>query len=782
MYHISKPFTAICLISLGLLTTLQAAPGDRKGHVMKEVIEFDKIPPAPILSPEEAMKSFEVIDGFELEQIAAEPLVQDPVSMTWDEKGNAWVVEMTSYMNDITGKDEEVPTSRIVVLSDSNGDGFLDQRKVVIDKLILPRSIAFYKDGLIFADHTSLYYASYQNGQLGKRELIDPKYAENGNVEHRTNGMLLNLDNWYYNAKSNTRYKFVSLNAPLSKGATEIFRNKEFKVFREDMGNQRGQWGIARDDYGRLYYNTNSSPVMVDRYLGNAVKNSSKYNFIKVYPNDKIADTEIYPIRMTPGINRGYMDNMLDDQFKLKKMTATCGPVVYRGDHFPKQYYNMVLAVEPSANMVKATRMSREGEKVTGEHFYKNREIIASTDERFRPVYQVNAPDGSLTIVDLYRGILQHRGYMTSYLERQIKSRDLDKGIHLGRLYRLKRVGAELPKVQDMSRLPASQLVAMLGHTNAWQREQSQRLLVQHRNMDQVEAIKKIAMTTDHPVAEITAMWTLEGLGIYDAALMRQKLKSANPEVVIAASEWLRSAADHGQSVAGGVEMLKQANVDNPQTYTAVARALASVNDPSGYPMIVELFAKSQKNKMLAVVTFSAFYDADQKFLDYLGTEPKGQELLSAIKPFVKAKPKKGPKLSRKDREMFEHGKKLYMGEAACFGCHGQQGEGMPMIGPPLDGSEWVTGSVDRLTGIMLHGLTGPIHVAGKKYAPPVVMPGLKDHPHLKDKDLAAIATYIRNAWGNRSKPVSDKAFASFRKKSEDRALPYTEKELLKLK
>jgi putative membrane-bound dehydrogenase-like protein len=749
---------------------------------MKEVISFDKIPPAPILSPKEAMESFKVIDGFELEQIAAEPLVQDPVSMTWDEKGRAWVVEMTSYMNDITGQNEEEPTSRIVLLSDSDGDGILDQREVVIDQLILPRSIAFYKDGLIFADHTSLYYASYKNGKLGKRELIDPKYAENGNVEHRTNGMLLNLDNWYYNAKSNIRYKFVPLDQPMPKGASEIFRNGGFKVFREDTGTRKGQWGIARDDYGRLYYNNNSSPVMVERYIGNSVKISRKYNFNKVYPSDSISNTEIYPIRMTPGINRGYMDNMLDDEYKLKKMTATCGPVVYRGDHFPSRYYNMVLAVEPSANMVKATRMSRNGEKAIGEHFYKDQEIIASTDERFRPVYQINAPDGSLTIVDLYRGILQHRGYMTSYLERQIKSRDLDKGIHLGRLYRLKRQGETLSQVQDLSKLSASKLVELLGHANAWHREQAQRLLVQNGALSEVETIKKFAVSSDNPVAEITAMWTLAGLGIFDADLLQKKLRSSNAEVVIAAAECLRSASDHGKTVEGAVEMLIQANAEEIQTHTAITRALASLNDPKGYSTILDLFQKSKKNKLQAAVTFSAFYDADQKFLSFLNSDPKGNDLLKTIKPYIKAAPKKGPKLSKKEKVMFDHGKKLYMGEAACFGCHGQQGEGMPMMGPPLDNSEWVTGSVDRLTGIMLHGLSGPIKVAGKKYAPPMIMPGLKDHPHFKDKDLASIATYIRSAWSNRSKPVSEKAFASFREKSKDRALPFTEKELLKLK
>lgn len=731
-----------------------ASPGDRKGHIMDDVIALDKIPAAPILSPSEAMKSFQLAEGFELEQIAAEPLVQDPVAMTWDDKGNAWVIEMTSYMNDIVGSNEEVPSSKIVKLSDTNGDGILDKRVEIMTDLVLPRSIAFYGKGIIFATHTSLFYADLNGDKIGKKELIDPAYATNGNVEHRDNGMLLNVDNWFYNAKSTKRYRFLPLDGLVSKGAIEIYRNSHLKVLREDMGYMRGQWGIARDDYGRLYFNTNSSPVYVDRYYGNPVFPSKKYVFNRTATYDKLADTKIYPIRMTPGINRGYMKNMLSSEFKLQKMTATCGPVVYRGNQFPKKYRGLVLAAEPAANLVKATVMTRKGDAAAGSFLLSDSEILASTDERFRPVHQVNAPDGTISIVDLYRGILQHRGYMTSYLERQIKSRDLDKGIHTGRIYRLKYKGSVSNKIMNLAKMSSSEWVTLLAHPNAWHREHAQRLLVQTQAKSEISSLKKLIRESDDQVAIISALWTLEGLVEFDAKLLKEQMSSNYSEVVIAALGVIRSALDSGKVISGALAMLKTVDSSNEALAIPLVRTLVSLNQAEAFGDILSVFNHHSKHKFIVPVTFSAFKDQDESFVSYLESTQEGKAMLSKLKPYLRKKPKKAAKLSGSEKKMFDHGKKLFLGEAACFGCHGQEGQGMPMMGPPLDGSEWVTGSAERLRSLMLHGLSGPITVKKKKYTTPMVMPGLKDHPTMKDYELASVATYIRNEWSNRSKPI----------------------------
>ena len=119
------------------------------------------------------------------------------------------------------------------------------------------------------------------------------------------------------------------------------------------------------------------------------------------------------------------------------------------------------------------------------------------------------------------------------------------------------------------------------------------------------------------------------------------------------------------------------------------------------------------------------------------------------------------------------------MGRAACIGCHGADGTGLPNLGPPLDESDWVNGDTSRLTKVLLHGLQGPITVSGKRYTPPAAMPGLSMNPTVSDKDIADILTFIRHAWSNRSGKVEQSFIQESREKTQSQGgVPYTEKQL----
>ncbi len=125
----------------------------------------------------------------------------------------------------------------------------------------------------------------------------------------------------------------------------------------------------------------------------------------------------------------------------------------------------------------------------------------------------------------------------------------------------------------------------------------------------------------------------------------------------------------------------------------------------------------------------------------------------------------------------FNRGKALYNGEIGCFGCHGAEGKGNEMI-PPLDESEWVTESKDRLIAILLRGLSGPVTVNGKKFTSPLTMPGLGENHDVSDQNLAHIATFIRNAWSNQASTVTAKDINKVRQLTEQQSIPYTEIQL----
>jgi len=267
---------------------LHGQSGDKENpEDQKDPIPADQIPPAPYLNKEQALKSFQIADGFVLENIAEQSLHQ-PVCLSFDADGRAWVVEMTNYMLDTEATGENLPAGRIKVFEDTNGDGSLDKSTVFLDKLILPRACAVTSDGLLYAHKDQLFFIKRGGDDgltpVGEPELVDENYAAGGNAEHKPNGLLLARDNWYYNAKARRRYRRVEGEWLIEKTAF------------------RGQWGIAQDDAGRLFYNNNSTLLMGDKTRPNLYRQNAKYT-PKHSISGRVGTSEVYPIRMNPALH-----------------------------------------------------------------------------------------------------------------------------------------------------------------------------------------------------------------------------------------------------------------------------------------------------------------------------------------------------------------------------------------------------------------------------------------------------------------------------------------------
>jgi glucose/arabinose dehydrogenase len=141
-------------LSLALLAVPAALAqiGDRQdkaGEVQKSLVPAHLVPSAPPLTPEQALASFKLAPGFKVEIAAAEPQVQEPVAITFGPDGRMWVVEMRGYMPDLDGNGEDLPSGRVVVLTDRDGDGRFEDSRIFIDELVLPRAIALVGDGVL---------------------------------------------------------------------------------------------------------------------------------------------------------------------------------------------------------------------------------------------------------------------------------------------------------------------------------------------------------------------------------------------------------------------------------------------------------------------------------------------------------------------------------------------------------------------------------------------------------------------------------------------------------
>jgi glucose/arabinose dehydrogenase/mono/diheme cytochrome c family protein len=509
----NKMFLRILLILSLLAPFARAQQGDRAGEIQKP--SDVSVPPSPPLSPEEALKAFKVAPGFRVELVASEPLVEDPVAMAFGPDGRIWVVEMRAYMPNVDGKGEDQPIGRIVVLEDTDGDGKMDKSNVFADGLLLPRAISLVRDGVLVAEPPHLWFMrdTDGDGKSDEKTEVAKDYGNQTSVEHTANGLVWALDNWIYSA--NYTFRFRSL--------TEDWK-REGTAFR-------GQWGIAQDDFGRLFFNANEDQLRCDlapsAYLfrNPNLRNPTGVN-VQV-----IKDQSVWPIRANPGVNRGYRPGQLRPDGTLATFTAACGPTIYRGDSFPAEFRGNAFVCEPAGNLVKRDILTEKDAGITGRRAYDKSEFLASTDERFRPVSAYNGPDGGLYIVDLYRGALQHRIYVTSYLRSQIEQRHLEAPLHRGRIYRVLPESAPRRPAPKLEQASSEELVKYLSHPNGWWRDTAQRLLVERGDASVIPDLQTKALSDTNSLGRIHALWTLDGMNVMDKKTVLTSLDCEQPKV-----------------------------------------------------------------------------------------------------------------------------------------------------------------------------------------------------------------------------------------------------------
>jgi mono/diheme cytochrome c family protein len=207
--------------------------------------------------------------------------------------------------------------------------------------------------------------------------------------------------------------------------------------------------------------------------------------------------------------------------------------------------------------------------------------------------------------------------------------------------------------------------------------------------------------------------------------------------------------------------------------------------NPTAKEFMITTIKKYNDNPFVADAVISGLENKEQSFLEFYTQSVKDPSDLFAKrlnKVIKNAEKQRQAALANKklDKDLLA-GQKLF--EVNCKVCHGEDGEGIKGLGAPLEGSNWVQGDKHKLLSIVLYGLTGPIKVGDKTYAPPDVadaMPGMASNDNLGDKEISQIVSYIRNAWNNKAGKVTEDDVKNIRQKYHGRQQPFTMKELMK--
>jgi mono/diheme cytochrome c family protein/glucose/arabinose dehydrogenase len=505
---------------------------------------------APALSAEEEQKTFVLPSGYRVELVAKEPLVIDPIAIDFDADGRLWVLEMPGFMSEPGALNSREPVNTVAVLQDQDGDGLMDTRTVFADKLVLPRALKVLDRGVLVGEPPNLWLMKDTDGDLraDTRELIAGTYGRGeATIEHNANSLYWALDNVIYTSEHDWHLRF-------RKGAFEIIPTLS-----------RGQWGASQDDAGRLYRNFNDAPLFVDfvpsRYYArnpNLVRTRGLYD-----PLISREASTIWPVRPTRGVNRGYRDQFFRPDDSSVTIQGVGTPVIYRGDRLPKELYGDAFITDSTTNLVHRYKIVDDGTgRLHAIDGYRKGEILASWDERFRPVNMLGSPDGTLYVVDMYRGVVQEAVYWTDYLREYVTSRDLERPVKLGRIWRIVHDTARPARAPRLSKASPSELVQALSHPNGWWRDTAQQLLVQRGETSVAPQLKRLAAQAPDWRARLHALWTLDGLDAIEPAQVE------------------RALADTSADVRASALRLSERWIQEPN-HPLAAAALALMGDPS---------------------------------------------------------------------------------------------------------------------------------------------------------------------------------------------------------
>lgn len=477
---------------LFLLSVILASTSDLFAQENKQPLiphAQDK-PPNDPRDPLTAAKMMTVPKGFQVEVVAAEPDIVNPVAMTIDERGRFWITESLEYPRREPGPGRD----RVKVLEDTDGDGKADRFTVFMEGLNIPSGIAVGHGGVWVANSPDILFVQDTDGdgKADKQEVVVTGFGRTDTHE-LPNSLTWGPDGWLYGlngvfnfshvrySKTNPNYKEQHPGWPLTCAMFRIHpRTREFQVFCEGTSNP---WGIAFNDEGEAFV----SACVID-HLWHLIETGYYHRQGGPYP----------PFTWK-----------IESIVKHKHQKAAyCGIHFFDSDAYPEQYRRKLYMGNIHGGCLNVDRIEAEGATYQG---VGEPDFLTANDAWFMPVVQKTGPDGSLYVLDWY-----DRYHCYQDANRDPAGIDRLKG----RLYRVRY--EETPRVPgnfNLAKESDQQLVDRLAAPNDFVRDTARRLL-QERNTDAVAQVLIDRMKVQQTSVEHRrrALMTLTGLTVPSAA------------------------------------------------------------------------------------------------------------------------------------------------------------------------------------------------------------------------------------------------------------------------
>jgi len=444
----------------------------------------------------QAPTDFKIEAGFNLQLVAQEPLIKDPVDFEFNENGEAMVLEMPGYPF-------EDKQSRIVLLKDKNKDGVYGDMSLFADNLRLASSFLPYKKGVLVAAPPYLLYVKDLDAD-NKADAIDTLMGgfSTGNLQHNYNGLTYGLDNWIYAANGGNDgdpYWWSDTASRMNLRGQDFRFNLETRTL-ERLGESSGGFGLGMDEWGRLYETHNlthiSHLVFPDRYLKDK-RILQERTLENISDHDENGLARIYPI--------GEQESRVNHPEQSGYFSGSCGIMYYGGEALGDDYNQTVWVADVVLNLIHVDKLSVSGSSFKANRMVEKREFLVSTDRSFRPVNMTVGPDGAMYVVDMYRKVIEHPEWIPDEIE---KTLDLESGKDKGRIYKITKAGTK--NSFDLSQLKSSAgLIASLQHSNQWIRKTAHRLLMAAEVEESDFVALAQLLSSENEWNRLHAMWIL---------------------------------------------------------------------------------------------------------------------------------------------------------------------------------------------------------------------------------------------------------------------------------
>ena len=497
---------SLCLLTLNLLAAGKELEGERAAAT------------SVCPSPEEARAKMSVPEGYEVRCFAHEPMVQNPVAMTWDHRGRMWIVEAYEYPEGTplpenqrpfggAAKDdqyhpmpklgEKIPRDRVIILEDTNNDGEADKRTVFVEGLNLASAIICGDNGIYVGQQPHLIHFRDDDGddKPDAWRVILTGFGREDTHE-LVNSFTWGPDGWLYMTHGVfTNSKVRRPGQPEKEGfkfdagigrARPTSREKEgsweFEVFADGTSNP---WGCDYDAAGNFFV----SACVIDHFF-------------------HMAPGGIY-VRQGGAPENPYAYELLPSIVKHKHFRAAyAGIQIYQGGRYPADTHGHAFIGNIHDNAIHEEVLTPVGATFKCE---PRRDFLRANNGWFRPVSTQTGPDGFLWIMDWC-------DKYPCYQNAKANPEGVDR--ERGRIWRVVHNGNEQNKStptretreMDLSQLSKAELLKLFEHSNSWMRRMARTQLIAHPGLDARDSLFELAKSNAAVPVRLEAIWALSGL------------------------------------------------------------------------------------------------------------------------------------------------------------------------------------------------------------------------------------------------------------------------------